>query len=307
MSQKPALSVVVPVFRGWDDVVALLEPFADADDVEVVVVDDASGDDGARRLAARFSDARVQQRARNGGFAAAVNTGVVASRAPVIAVLNSDLRIGSQDLRRLTELAAAHPDWIVGPHTVDGEGNDLPVARRPRTLVRVVADYVQPVARSNRLSRMLRDPDLEAQAADAPRPTGWLAGSCLVFSRQVWSTVGPLDERFYMDSEEVDWQLRASRVGIRPHYVPTVTATHAVGHGLRPGTPTWERRFRLAWAGRRRFVRKHVGLPGVVLFQIGLTLGFLANVPLWLRDLRHRPGDEVRVEVRAHLLALLGR
>lgn len=291
------VDVVIPVYRGWDDASALVARLRGCEDVHVVVVDDASCDGGAAHLSAAFPDVEVLSRATNGGFAAAVNAGLRRTRADVIAVLNSDLTIDCPDLRRLADIASEHPAWIIGPRTEDPDGHDLPTARRPRTLARVLVDFLEMTPWIRRRWARWGDHDVEAASATVPTPTGWLTGSCLVFSRQVLSRVGDLDAGYVMDSEEVDWQTRARAEGLTPVFVPDVRVTHRVGHGATYGSDAWRGRFLSAWRARRRYVRRHRGRVAAVVLRIGLLLVFFANLPIWLSRLVRGPGRTTTLRV----------
>ena len=64
---------------------------------------------------------------------------------------------------------------------------------------------------------------------DQTQEVDWLVGACLLLRRQTWEQVGPLDERFFMYSEEVDYAWRARRVGWRALYLPAAQVIHHEG------------------------------------------------------------------------------
>ncbi len=80
-------TVVVPV---RDRVAELTRCLAGIGDVEVIVVDDCSADSAAVAAAAVAAGARYVRRSRNGGPAAARNTGLAEVRTPFVAFLDSD-------------------------------------------------------------------------------------------------------------------------------------------------------------------------------------------------------------------------
>lgn len=89
----PAISVVIPAFRAEAHLPACLRALADQDAdpgaYETIVVDDASPDRTAE-VAEGFG-VRVVRHARNGGAAAARNTGVRESRGEVVLFVDSDV------------------------------------------------------------------------------------------------------------------------------------------------------------------------------------------------------------------------
>src|SRR5258708_3432060 len=88
------LSIVIPTHQRTDLLQACLQaatPHAPAG-TEIIVVDDASPDQAASAMAARFGVPAIHfQRQR--GFAAAANIGIRASRGDVVEMLNDDTEV----------------------------------------------------------------------------------------------------------------------------------------------------------------------------------------------------------------------
>jgi dolichol-phosphate mannosyltransferase len=102
------LSVIVPAYNEEDrvgDLVRLLqtslEPLSDGH--EIIVVDDGSRDATASRV--NETGATLIQHARNVGKAAAVQTGLAASKGAYVAVLDADLEYFPDDLIPMLERA----------------------------------------------------------------------------------------------------------------------------------------------------------------------------------------------------------
>ena len=236
---------------------------------EIVVADDCSptpfpATDGVR----------VVRRATNGGFGAAVNAGAAAASGDLLLILNSDLEVGPTFLADL--LAAASP-WlpsVAGPRIVDPDGHVAPTARHFPTVGHQVVEWLTPLARW-RDARVLHEAvghDLHAVTADTPTPTDWLVGAALLLPTTAFREVGGFDERFHMNSEEVDLQRRLRGRGVPSVYLPTVTVTHEGGGSSDPAK-------RRAWlvASRWRYAEKWGGVPAL---RAGLTAATAANL-LW--------------------------
>lgn len=88
------VSVIIPTYDRADRVTRAVSSVLDQTyaDFELLVVDDGSGDGTIRALRPFLDRIRLIRHARNCGVSAARNTGIRASRAPLVAFLDSDDR-----------------------------------------------------------------------------------------------------------------------------------------------------------------------------------------------------------------------
>ncbi len=114
------LSVVLPSFRQPEEVAAAvgrvraaLTPALGAHEVEVIVVDDGSGDDTADRAEAAGAD-RVVVHRENRGKGAAVRSGAAVARGRTIAFTDADLAYDPAQLLALLDRVEAGWDVAVG-------------------------------------------------------------------------------------------------------------------------------------------------------------------------------------------------
>lgn len=106
-------SVVIPTWKGRHLLEAYLPSVLAAcnlfrtehrGDVELIVVDDGSGDNTAGWLQSQYSnEVRVIEHTRNVGFAAACQTGFENARFPVVVLLNNDVRLKPDCMAPLVE------------------------------------------------------------------------------------------------------------------------------------------------------------------------------------------------------------
>lgn len=125
----PQLSVIVPTFNEVGNVVALRDLVAEAlagVDWEMIFVDDDSPDETATALRAMAqSDRRIRciQRIGRRGLSTACIEGVLASSAPVVAVIDADHQHDERLLPRMHELVASGEfDVVVGSRYVEAGG-----------------------------------------------------------------------------------------------------------------------------------------------------------------------------------------
>jgi GT2 family glycosyltransferase len=227
--------------------------------LRVLVVDNSS--DPAVRTVAESYGATYVDPGRNLGFAAGVNLGLslrLTSADPEsddVLLLNPDASISPGDISKLHDGLHAHADLAcVAPAQVD------PVTGEA---ARVAWPFPTP-ARA-----WLEALGLGRLGAR----TGFLIGSVLLLRGAAVSQVGPFDERFFLYAEETDWQRRASDLGWRVALCPGAVATH-VGAGTGGEQSERDTHFH---ASNERYVLKHFGRTGWVLFRSGVMTGALVR------------------------------
>ena len=184
-------------------------------DVHVVLVDNASPDGGAACAPWRQHEhVAVVTSTRNDGFAAGVNQGLLRRRSgDLIVLLNDDATVAPDALLQCAASLEAYPGAIaVAPRVM--------LANEPDRI-----DSIGVVVRQNgeAFNAFIGQP-WEAQVADGDEVLGPCFGAALfrpdAFEPQM---VGPIDERYRLYYEDIDWGLRARRCGFS-----TVACTDAV-------------------------------------------------------------------------------
>jgi glycosyltransferase involved in cell wall biosynthesis len=199
------VSVVIPAYnhgRFVGDAVrsVLAQTMAD---LELIVVDDGSTDD-TLAVVESIRDPRLRVIAQaNGGTHAAINTGLRAAQAPLLAILNSD---DAYDPARLTDTVAvldSEPDVaLVGSHIEIIDGAGAPIA------VKHAWADLQPWS--------LEAPARSFRSGSDPRAAlltenYWSTSSNFVFRRAHLDRVGPIRALRY--AHDWDFALRLALVG----------------------------------------------------------------------------------------------
>ncbi|WP_137681701.1 glycosyltransferase family 2 protein [Aurantiacibacter suaedae] len=201
----PKISVVMPVYNVEAYVAEAIQSVLSQtfSDFELIVVDDG-GQDGSMEIVRSFSDARIRIVTQaNRGLAGARNSGIAASRAPYIALLDSDDRWHDDKLcLHYVHLEADKSIGVSysGSRMIDRAGNALSVAMRPKLTGIRPEDILRRNPIGNGSAPVLRRSAIDAAMFFHPRE----------HSRRCW-----FDEDF-RQSEDIDLWVRLSAAhGVR--------------------------------------------------------------------------------------------
>ncbi|MHA6513105.1 glycosyltransferase family 2 protein [Tessaracoccus sp. Z1128] len=254
VSTPPTVSVVIPHYGDPAPAQALVRQLVPQHPHQIIVSDDSSphpfpATDGVV----------VVRRPSNAGFGAAVNSGAAAATGELLLILNSDLEISGDFVSDLVTEAAPWQPAVVAPRVVDHAGNATHSARRWPTTINQTLEWLTPLARWRDRSwlRRLLGHDLRLFTTDAPIEVDWLVGAAFMVPTAEFRAVGGLDERFFMNSEEIDLQRRLAERGLMRVYLPAVSVTHEGGGSSDPAKRrrwlvTAQVRYAEKWGGARR-------------------------------------------------------
>jgi N-acetylglucosaminyl-diphospho-decaprenol L-rhamnosyltransferase len=209
--------------------------------VDVIAVDNASGDGTAGRVRARAPWITVLEQPENRGFAAGCNVGLgaVADSTSIVVLLNPDVLVPEDFFVRLATLRWPREVGAIGPRVLTPQGAIEQSARAFPTLLTGTFGRTSLLSRlfpTNHLTRsqLLADPE------GGPRTVDWISGACLIAPADCFTRVGRLDEGYWMYWEDADWCRRAHDLGMRIEYRPELVVTHRQGSSsrLRPWRTT---------------------------------------------------------------------
>lgn len=276
---EPDLAVSVVSYRTPELLRACLEALArerDSLELEITVVDNASGDGSAELVARDFPNVRVLRNARNVGFGAGHNQALRRSRARALLVLNSDATVRPGALRTLVDYLDAHPDVaVVGPRLVYPDGRAQRSMRRFPTVWTLFFESTQ-LQRFWPSSSFVRRYYALDWRDDVAREVDWLVGACLCVRSAAAAQVGLYDERFFLYSEELDWARRFRAAGWRIVYLPTAEVEHHEGASARQDLAARDQLFqmsKLAYAAKWHGPRVAAALRAYLVVEYVLRLG----------------------------------
>jgi len=228
--------------------------------VEILLIDNGSGDGSAAQLAATFPEIPLLALPENGGFAAGANAGLrraVDEGFDYALLLNNDAFPAPDMLERL--LAETADDIaLLSPKILYDDARDR---------VWFAGGRQHPYLLEMRDSG-LEQPD--GPAWSQTRDVDYLLGTGLLVNLAAARKVGWLDERYFMYYEDLDWSIRLRQAGYRLRLVADAHLYHRVSSSS-GGSDSPLQRYHLARSSIL-FFRRHAssGLPpAIVLYRAG--------------------------------------
>lgn len=303
-SGRPPVSAIVLNFNADLDMLkqCIAAISADAACTEIVLVDNGSIDRGAAasRAAEESQRARVLLLPTNGGFSAGINAGVAISTGELLWIVNNDATPAPNALGLCVDHLVANP-------TIDGVAPLLVFADQPR-----VIDAFGNAIDSDGAAFNVGIGQIDVgQFRDRP-----IFGPCFaaaLIRRSTWNRVGPLDARYFLYYEDVEWNWRAGLMGARFAGVAAAKVRHVhsassrhLAHDfkyrliqrnllvtlVKVGERPWATVLRRCLALSANVVRRHYPTA-----SLRALLGFIRLVPHALRERRKIQRARVRADV----------
>jgi GT2 family glycosyltransferase len=226
----------------------------------------------------------------NGGFAYGNNMGIrnayELGRPRYIYLLNPDTQVRPRAISALVDFLENHPQvGIAGSSFETEDGKDWPFAFRFPTLLSEFDRGIQVGLLTRLLSRWTVARTMNAVA----QPTDWICGASMMIRREVLTTVGCLDENFFLYYEETEFCHRALQAGFPTWYVPESRVMHSYGKSTNLDDETrLSRRLPGYWFdSRRRYFTLTHGIRTAALIDIVAIVSSLLG--LVKRELLRRP------------------
>jgi GT2 family glycosyltransferase/glycosyltransferase involved in cell wall biosynthesis len=216
-SHPGLVSVVLVNFRGAPDTIEAISNLGlidwPHDRLEIIVVENASGDDSADRIRAAAPHVTLIISKTNDGFAGGCNRGVAASSGEYIALLNNDARPDDQWIRAAVAKFEESPRiGAVASKVLDWEGN--------------LVDYMGSAMTWYGMGYKPFTAEPIPRTAEVPTDVLFGTGSAMFVRRAVYDELGGFDESYFMFFEDVDLGWRLNLLGYRYAYEPASLAFH---------------------------------------------------------------------------------
>lgn len=223
------VSIITVNWNGLADTTECLESLKKVTypDYEVIVVDNNSDGNDAQVLKDKFGDyIHLIENDKNYGFGEGFNTGiryVLAGSPPeYILIINNDVVVAPDFLDELMKVAESDEQiGILGPkiYYYDYEGR--------KDVIWSAGGRIRRWAL--KIHRQMGENDDDLPKYQAVKDVDWITGAVLMFKSSLTEKVGLLNPWYFIGHEDIEYCLKARRIGFKVFYVPTARAWHKVG------------------------------------------------------------------------------
>lgn len=266
--EAPVLSIIVVSYNTKEMLQRCLNTIQAASitlPYEVIVVDNASTDESAEMVHADYPRVRLIRSPGNLGFAGANAAGIGIAQGEYVLLLNSDAFVTRglaealcRHLASHAAAAAAGPRILNEDGSLQSQGFIFPFIWSACLGLLRVRKLLSRRALERYLPRFYWN-ELETRQVD------WVSGCCIMMKRSALSSLGGLNECFFMYWEDMEWCHRARKQRFEIWYCGNVSVVHANRSSPSP------KREEIALASSNIFYRvSDMRMTGCVIAFIGI-------------------------------------
>ena len=260
------ISIITINYNGLNDTCSLIESIPDDEDIEVVVVDNASYNNEATTIKNRFPNVILIHSDKNLGFAGGNNLGINAAHGDYLFLINNDTifkgdkKIVKYEINALiNRLESSDNIGIVCPKICFSWDNN-PIQFAGYTRLSKITLRNHPIGFGEEDRGQYND----------PCPSPYAHGAAMIIKRSALEKVGLMPECYFLYYEELDWSMMFHRAGYDIWYDPSMTIYHKESQTTGQNSP-----LRTYYMTRNRFIFAQRNIPSPKRF---LTFFYLSVV-----------------------------
>ncbi len=216
MQKECKLSIITINYNGIKDTCELIDSIPFYNDMEVIVVDNASKEDEASIIANQYPQVKIIRSSQNLGFAGGNNLGIKEAKGKYLLFINNDTYFRDFNVDSLIKrLESSDKIGIVCPKLRFAWGN-YPIQ---------FAGYtpLSPITMRNKAIGFGEDDHGQYNTAYS---TPYAHGAAMLIKHEAINKVGLMPECYFLYYEELDWSMMFTRAGYEIWYDPACTVYH---------------------------------------------------------------------------------
>lgn len=210
------ISIITVNYNGVQDTCALIDSIPFNENMEVIVVDNASKVNEASLIAHQYPYIKTIRTEKNLGFAGGNNLGIKEAKGRYLFLINNDTIFKDFYIQQLIDrLESSQNIAIVCPKICFAWGTN-PIQ---------FAGYT-PLAKISVRNKAIGFGEDDHGQYETPHPTPYAHGAAMLIKREALVKVGMMPEDFFLYYEEIDWSMMFSHAGYEIWYDPSCTIYH---------------------------------------------------------------------------------
>ena len=221
------VSIITINYNGLKDTCALIETIPFNDNLEVIVVDNASQNQEADTISQRFPQIKVIKSEKNLGFAGGNNLGIKAAHGKYLFFINNDTIFKNFNIQVLIDRLESSSDIAIVCPKIRFAWGTNPIQFTGYTPLSIIT------VRNHSIGFGEED---QGQY-DTPHPTPYAHGAAMLIKREAIDKVGLMPKCFFLYYEELDWSMMFTRAGYQIWYEPKCTIYHKESQSTGQNSP----------------------------------------------------------------------
>ncbi len=224
---KIEVSIITVNYNGLEDTCALIESIPFNENMEVIVVDNASKKQEAETIAQRYPQVKVIKSKSNLGFAGGNNLGIQVAQGKYLFLINNDTAFKVFNIQALIDRMESSPKiGIVCPKIrFAWDNNPIQFAGYSKLSTITVRNYA------------IGFNEEDHGQFDTAHPTPYAHGAAMLIRREAINQVGLMPDCYFLYYEELDWSMIFTRMGFQIWYEPKCTIYHKESQATGQNSP----------------------------------------------------------------------
>ena len=221
------LSIITINYNGLKDTCELIDSIPFNNDLEVIVVDNASEKDEASLISAKYPQVKVIRSSQNLGFAGGNNLGIKAAQGKYLFFINNDTIFKEFNVQALIDRLESSPKIAVVCPKIRFSWGNHPIQ---------FAGYT-PLSKITVRNQAIGFGEEDHGQYDTPHLTPYAHGAAMLVKREALEKVGLMPECYFLYYEELDWSMMFTRAGFEIWYDPACTVYHKESQATGQNSP----------------------------------------------------------------------
>ena len=205
----------------------MIESIPFNENMEVIVVDNASKQDEASIIQKQFPQVKVITSEKNLGFAGGNNLGIKKSKGKYLFLINNDTIFKEFNVDSLINRLESSPNIGIVCPKIRFTWGTKPIQYTGYT----------PLSKITVRNQAIGYCEEDKGQYDAPHPTPYAHGAAMLTKREAIEKVGLMPKDYFLYYEELDWSMMFTRAGYEIWYDPACTIYHKESQSTGQNSP----------------------------------------------------------------------